>query len=91
MNIRPVGNRLVLLQKEKENKTVSGIILSNNRYEDENYAVIDAIGAGVKDEALQLGQKVIFNKHMVTKIEDGDLNYLIINEEDILAIVEEDQ
>ena len=85
MNIKPIGERVLLKPIKKEEKTKSGILLSSksSNTDTKNQAEVVALG---KSEKLE-GIKVIFNKFSATEIEDGDIKYLIVNAEDILAII----
>ena len=93
-------NVLVEIQKEdmsKEKKTESGIILTANKNqpaEKESTGVVAAIGTGrylangtIIQPCAQVGEKVIFNKFSGTEIEDDGHTYLLIKENDILAII----
>lgn len=46
------------------------------------------MGKGEKLEGIKVGDKVIFNKFSGNEIEDGDIKYLIVNADDILAVIE---
>ena len=90
MNIKPIGERVLLKPIKKEEKTKSGILLSSkssNTYTN-NEAEVVALGKGEKLEGIKVGDKVIFNKFSGNEIEDGDIKYLIVNADDILAVIE---
>ena len=53
-----------------------------------NEAEVVALGKGEKLEGIKVGDKVIFNKFSGNEIEDGDIKYLIVNADDILAVIE---
>ena len=90
MNIKPIGERVLLKAIKKEEKTKSGIWLSSksNNTDTQNQAEVIALGKGEKLEGIKIGDKVIFNKFSGNEIEDGDVKYLIVNAEDILAVIE---
>lgn len=99
--IRPThDNLLVQIQKndQKEKKTESGIILAANKNqpaEKESTGTVVAVGTGrylasghLISPCAKVGERVIFNKFAGTEIEDGEELYLLIKENDILAIIE---
>ena len=90
MNIKPIGERVLLKQIKKEEKTKSGILLSSksSNTDTKNEAEVVALGKGEKLEGIKVGDKVIFNKFSGNEIEDGDIKYLIVNADDILAVIE---
>ena len=90
MNIKPIGERVLLKPIKKEEKTKSGILLSSksSNTDTQNQAEVIALGKGEKLEGIKVGDKVIFNKFSATEIEDGDIKYLIVNADDILAVIE---
>lgn len=89
MNIRPIGERILVKLVELEKKTASGIILSSkSETNDENIGEVIALGEGEKLAGISIGNKIIFDKYAGNMVRDGEEKYLIINVEDILAIVE---
>lgn len=89
MKIRPIGERVLVKPVKVEEKTASGIILPEaGDKERPNMAEVIAIGKGEKLEDIKVGEKVVYSKFSGTEIKDGDEKYLVLNIEDILAIVE---
>ena len=90
MNIKPIGERVLLKPIKKEEKTKSGILLSSksSNTDTKNEAEVVALGKGEKLEGIKVGDRVIFNKFSGNEIEDGDIKYLIVNADDILAVIE---
>ncbi|MBQ3438205.1 MAG: co-chaperone GroES [Fusobacterium sp.] len=90
MNIKPIGNRILLKPIKFEEKTASGIILSSSSAnENSNTAEVIAIGNLEKFTEIKVGNKVIYSKFSGTEIKDKEENFVLINAEDVLAIVEE--
>lgn len=93
--IKPLYNNILLKKVEAQNKTSSGIIISQKQ-EDEEYALVEAvsdlkevkIGDRVYEMPLKKGDKVMFKKYSGTEIKDGDEDYILIKAEDILAVIE---
>ena len=90
MNIKPIGERVLLKLIKKEEKTKSGILLSSksSNTDTQNQAEVIALGKGEKLDGIKVGDKVIFNKFSGNEIEDRDIKYLIVNAGDILAVIE---
>ena len=93
--IKPLGDRVVIKALEKEEKTISGIVLPDTAKEKPQKGKVIAVGTGkVLDNgqrvALEVteGQEVIFSKYAGTEIKIDNVDYLILSERDILAIVE---
>lgn len=94
-NLRPLGDRVVVQAIAQEQTTSSGIVLPDTVQEKPQEGLIKAIGPGKLDQngnriALQVevGDTVIYAKYAGTEINQGDEEYLILGEQDILAIVE---
>ena len=96
MNVKPLGDRVVLKQAEVEETTQSGIILTGNSKEKPQYSEVVAVGPGglvdgkeVKME-VKPGDTVLINKYTASmgEVKIDDEEYLIIRQGEILAIVE---
>ncbi|RKD23610.1 chaperonin GroES [Caminicella sporogenes DSM 14501] len=94
MNIKPLGDRVVIKKLEAEEKTKSGIVLPSQAKEQPQIAEVVAVGPGgmvdgkeVKME-VKVGDKVIFSKYAGTEIKHDGEEYTILRQSDILAIVE---
>ena len=91
MNIRPLGERVVIKAIKKEEKTKSGIILASKNSNSDNqifYAEVLATGKGESLADIKVGATVICPKNIGYEIKEDDEKYIIINAEDILAISE---
>lgn len=94
MNIKPLGDRLVIKKVEVEEKTKSGIVLPSSAKEQPQIAEVVAVGAGISEDEkkkneVKVGDKVIFSKYAGTEIKVDDVEYTIVKLADILAVVEE--
>lgn len=90
MNIKPIGKRVVLKSIKKEDKTASGIIMPNSAVEQPVYAEVISISKEVEDEnIIKVSDKVVYTKYKGTTIKDGEDEYILIDLEDVLGIVEE--
>ena len=92
--LKPLGNRVIIEKKEQEQTTKSGIVLTDSAKEKSNEGVIIAVGQGrLLDNGTQVaqvseGDTIVFQQYAGTEVKRGDKTYLILNEEDILAIIE---
>ena len=93
MNLKPLGDRVVLKHLEAEEKTQSGIILTGTAKEKPQEAEVIAVGPvfvdGEKVEMqVKVGDKVICSKYAGTEVTLNKEEYVIVKQSDILAIVE---
>ena len=92
--LKPLGNRVIIERKNKKT-TKSGIVLTDSAKEKSNEGVVVAVGSGrlldngetVAPEVKE-GDSVVFQEYAGSEIKRGEETYLILNVEDILAIIE---
>ena len=94
MKLVPLGDKIVLKQLEAEETTKSGIVLPGQAQEKPQQAEVIAVGPGgvvegkeVKME-VKVGNKVIYSKYAGTEVKLDGEEYIIVKQNDILAIVE---
>ena len=94
MNIKPLGDRVLLKQVEAEEKTASGIFLTASAQEKPQVAEVVAVGPGGLVDGkevvmvVKVGDKVITSKYAGTEVKADGVEYNIVRQSDILAIVE---
>lgn len=88
MNLRPLGDRVVIKKVEAEEKTQSGIVLPSSAKEQPQMAEVLAVGAEVKNNEVKVGDKVIFSKYGGTEIKLDNEELTILKLEEVLAVVE---
>lgn len=94
MKLVPLADRVVLKQVEAEETTKSGIILAASAQEKPQEAEVIAVGPGGvvdgKEVTMQVkeGQKVIYSKYAGTEVKLDGEEYIIVKQNDILAVVE---
>jgi chaperonin GroES len=94
MKLTPLGDRVVLKQLEAEETTASGIVLPGQNKEKPQQAEIIAVGPGGiidgKEITMQVsvGQKVIYSKYACTEVKLDGEEYIIVKQNDILAVCE---
>ena len=94
MTLVPLGDRVVLKELKAEETTKSGIVLPGQAQEKPQQAEVIAVGPGgvvegkeVKME-VKVGNKVIYSKYAGTEVKLDGEEYIIVKQNDILAIVE---
>ena len=93
MTLVPLGDRVVLKQVEAEETTKSGIVLPGQAQEKPQQSVVLAVGPGVgvdgKEVKMEVavGDKVIYSKYSGTEVKMDGTEYIIVKQNDILAIV----
>lgn len=94
MNIKPLGDRVVIKKLEAEEKTQSGIVLAGSAKERPQEAEVVAIGPGAVIDGkriemeVKVGDKVLYSKYAGTEVKLSGEEYTILKQDDILAIVE---
>ena len=95
LNLKPLGDRLVIEPLEQEEITASGIVLPETAKEKPQKGSVLATGPGARDEQgrritmdVQKGDTVLFAKYAGTEIKLDGKKLLILKETDVLAIVE---
>ena len=92
--IKPLSDRVLIKMKEKEETTKSGIILAGEAKEKPQIAEVIEVGPGkIVDGKLQTmevkkGDNVVVSKYAGTEVKYESEEYIIVKQEDILAIVE---
>lgn len=90
MKLKPLADRVVLKMVEAEETTKSGIILTAAAQEKPQFAEVVEVGPGTAEVEMtvKVGNKVVTNKYSGTQIKLDGVEYVIVKQEDILAIVE---
>ena len=94
MNLKPLADRVVLKMVEAEEKTKSGIILTGSAKEKPSVAEVIYVGPGGTVDGKEVtmtvkpGDKVITSQYAGTKVKLEDVEYTVVRQGDILAIVE---
>lgn len=93
MNIKPLADRVVIKALPAEEKTKSGIIIADTAKEKPQEGEVVAVGPGKMEKGvrvaldLKVGDIVIYSKYAGTEVKYDAIEYLILKEADILAIV----
>ena len=94
MNLKPLGDRLIVEVLDDEEQTVSGIVLPDTAKEKPQRGRVLAVGPGSRDDKGKFvpidvaeGDEIVFSKYGGTEIRVGTDEYLILRESDVLAKV----
>lgn len=94
MEIKPLGDRVLLKPMEEEEKTKSGIVIPDTAKEKPQKGKVLAVGTGrILDNGtkvpleIQVGDIVVFSKYAGTEVKVDGEEYLIVSERDILAVL----
>ena len=93
MDLKPLGDRVIVEVLEEEESTVSGIVLPDTAKEKPQRGKVMAVGPGRYEDGklvpldVKKGDEVVFSKYGGTEVKISDEEYLILRESDILAKV----
>ena len=89
VNIKPLADRVLVQPEEAEETTASGIIIPDTAKEKPMRGTVVAVGNGKIDEPLTVkaGDTVLYGKYAGTELTVNDVEYLIMRESDIFAII----
>ncbi|MCY3868014.1 MAG: co-chaperone GroES [Gemmatimonadetes bacterium] len=95
MNVRPLSDRILVRRVDADEQVKGGIIIPDTAKETPQEAEVIAVGPGRRNKngdviapAVKSGEKILIGKYAGTEIEvDGD-EYVIVNEDDVLGIIQ---
>ncbi len=89
LNVKPLADRVLVEPAAAEEKTAGGIIIPDAAKEKPRKGVVVAVGDGKKDEPLvvKVGDNVLYGQYSGTDLKVDGVDYLIMKESDIYAIV----
>ncbi|UAB81603.1 co-chaperone GroES [Marixanthomonas sp. SCSIO 43207] len=89
VKIQPLSDRVLVEPQEAETKTASGIIIPDSAKEKPQKGTVVAVGKGKKDHDMTVkkGDTVLYGKYSGTDLKYEGKDYLIMREDDILAII----
>ena len=91
MNLKPLGDRLIVQALEEEETTASGIVLPDTAKEKPQRGKVLAVGKGRYEDGKLIpldvaeGDEIVYSKYGGTEIKVGGEEYLILRESDVLA------
>ncbi len=89
LNIKPLSDRVLIEPGAAETKTASGIYIPETAKEKPQKGKVVAVGKGTKEHEMtvKIGDEVLYGKYSGTELKLEGKDYLIMREDDILAIV----
>ena len=94
ITLNPLGDRILIKVAAKDEKTAGGIFLPETATEKSQIGEVAAIGSGARNDKgnrvvpeVAVGDKVMYSKYAGSEIKLDNLEYLLLTEKDILAIV----
>jgi chaperonin GroES len=93
VNLKPLGDRVIVKQSAGEEVTPSGIVLPDSAKEKPQEGEVIAVGSGRTEDGkkvapeVSVGDKVIYSKYGGTEVKVEGEEYLILRESDILAVI----
>ena len=95
MNIRPLHDRVVIKRLEEERTSSGGIVIPDTAAEKPQRGEVVAVGkgkptddGGVRTPEVKVNDKVLFGKYAGTEIKIEDEDYLVMREDDVVAVLE---
>ena len=87
--IKPLADRVLIEPQEAQTKTAGGIYIPDTAKEKPQQGKVIAVGPGKKDEPMEVkaGDVVLYGKYAGTEVTVDDKKYLIVKQQDILAIL----
>ena len=94
MNLKPLGDRVIIKQDEAETTTASGLFIDGDAKEKPQTGTVLAVGPGKMDKdgknlpmPVKKGDRVVYSKYGGNEVLDGDEEVLIVRADDIYAII----
>lgn len=94
MSLRPLHDRVIVKRLDQETTTASGIVIPDSAAEKPDQGEVIAVGPGRKDADgqrivldLQVGERVLFGKYAGQAVKLDGTEFLVLREEDIVAVV----
>jgi chaperonin GroES len=95
MNIRPLHDRVVIKRMEEETTSPGGIVIPDSATEKPVRGEVIAVGKGkilengdIRPLDLKAGDKILFGKYSGTEVKVDDEDYLVMREDDVMAVIE---
>jgi len=95
MNIRPLHDRLIVKREAEERKSPGGIVIPDTATEKPTFGKVIAVGKGKSLESgeirpldVKVGDKILFGKYSGTEVKMGGEEFVVMREEDVMAVVE---
>ena len=88
MNVKPLGERVLVKLEKSETKSAGGIIIPDTAQEKTQIGAVVEVGDDKDAIKVKAGQKVMYDKYAGTQVKIGGEEHLILKMADILAVIE---
>jgi len=95
MNIRPLHDRLIVKREAEERKSPGGIVIPDTAAEKPTFGKVISVGkgkilenGGVRAPDVKAGDKILFGKYAGTEVKVNGEEFVVMREEDVMAVVE---
>ena len=88
MNIKPIGDRVLLRSEREEEKTKGGLYIPETAQEKTQSGTVIAVGDDSDAIKVKVGQKVMYDKYAGTNIKIDGEDHLVLKMDDIIAIIQ---
>ena len=90
MNVKPLSDRVLILPNPAEEKTAGGLIIPDTAKEKPLAGKVVAVGPGTAEIKMEVkaGDQVIYSKYSGTEVKLDDEEYIVVKQNDILAIIQ---
>jgi chaperonin GroES len=95
LKLQPLGDRVVIEREESESRTAGGIVLPDTAKDKPSRGTVVSVGDGKMSESgkrtplqVKVGDRVLFSSYAGDSIKVGDMELLLMREDDILAVIE---
>lgn len=85
MNIKPLGERVLVKTDKAEEKTASGLFIPQTSQEKTQFATVEEVASDVK--SVKKGDKILHDKYAGTSLKVDGEDYLILDIKDVLAVI----
>ena len=88
MNVKPLGDRVLIRIKESESKSAGGIIIPQTAQEKTQTGMVVAIGTDTEVIKVKENDEVMYDKYAGTQVKVNGVEHLLVKMQDILAVIE---
>lgn len=95
MNIKPLGDRVVVRRLEEERTSAGGIVIPDSATEKPSKGEVLAVGPGKASDSgnvnaltVKVGEKVLFGKYAGTEVKLDGVEYIVMREDDIMGVIQ---
>ncbi|MDP2815365.1 MAG: co-chaperone GroES [Rectinemataceae bacterium] len=88
MNVKPLGDRVLIKIKESESKSAGGIIIPQTAQEKTQTGIVVAVGTDTEVIKVKENDEVMYDKYAGTQVKVNGVDHLLVKMGDVLAVIE---